>query len=104
MELTQLRYFVAAARCGTMSRAAEELFVSQPNISTSITRLEAELGVPLYDRRRGKITLNEYGEAFLTQVEQVLTLLDDGVKNVRSQYRGDRQKTRGDHHPRNCPP
>lgn len=91
MELTQLRYFVAAARCGTMSRAAEELFVSQPNISTSITRLEAELGVPLFDRRRGKITLNEYGEAFLTQVEQVLTLLDDGIKNVRSQYRGDRR-------------
>lgn len=86
MELTQLRYFAAVAKCGTMSRAAAELFVSQPNLSTSLTRLETELGVPLFDRRRGKIVLNEYGEAFLAQVEQALNTLDAGVRAVRGAY------------------
>ncbi len=46
MELSQLRYFIAVAKLGNMSKAAETLFVSQPNLSTSISRLEEEVGVP----------------------------------------------------------
>ena len=52
MELSQLRYFITVAELGNMSKAAEALFVSQPNLSTSISRLEEEVGVPLFDRRR----------------------------------------------------
>ena len=52
MELSQLRYFIAVAKLGNMSKAAETLFVSQPNLSTSISRLEEEVGVPLFERRR----------------------------------------------------
>ena len=51
MELSQLRYFIAVAKLGNMSKAAETLFVSQPNLSTSISRLEEEVGVPLFERR-----------------------------------------------------
>ena len=58
MELSQLRYFIVVAELGNMSKAAEVLFVSQPNLSTSISRLEEEVGAPLFERRRGKITLN----------------------------------------------
>ena len=49
MELSQLRYFIAVAKLGNMSKAAETLFVSQPNLSTSISRLEEEVGVPLFE-------------------------------------------------------
>lgn len=70
MELSQLRYFIAVAKLGNMSKAAETLFVSQPNLSTSISRLEEEVGVPLFERRRGKIALNQNGELLLKSVDR----------------------------------
>lgn len=78
MELLQLQYFRAVAKTENMSRAAADLFVTQPNLSKSLTRLEAELGVPLFHRRKGKITLNEYGRIFLDRVEQALDALEQG--------------------------
>ena len=56
MELLQLRYFDVIARCENISRAAEELHVSQPSLSGSLLRLEKELGFPLFDRRGGACT------------------------------------------------
>ena len=47
MELSQLRYFITVSRLGNMSKAAETLYVSQPNLSTSKSRLEEQLGVDL---------------------------------------------------------
>lgn len=84
MELSQLRYFTAVAQFGNMSKAAEAMFVSQPNLSTSISRLEEEVGVPLFERRRGKITLNQSGACFLSYVEQALSSLEKGVQEVRN--------------------
>lgn len=88
MELSQLRYFIVVAKLGNMSKAAETMYVSQPNLSTSISRLEEEVGVPLFDRRRGKISLNQYGEQLLKSVEQAVATLDTGVRTVREQYSG----------------
>lgn len=51
MDLLSLRYFQAVARHQHISRAAEELRVAQPSVSRTVIRLEAELGVPLFDRR-----------------------------------------------------
>ena len=59
MDLSQLHYFRTAARTGNLSQAARELFVTQPNLSRSIARLETELGVPLFEHRKGKVVLNE---------------------------------------------
>ena len=70
MELSQLRYFIAVAELGNMSKAAETLFVSQPNLSTSISRLEEEVGAPLFERRRGKISLNQNGALLLKNVKR----------------------------------
>ena len=88
MELSQLRYFITVAELGNMSKAAETLFVSQPNLSTSISRLEEEVGVPLFDRRRGKISLNQNGELLLKSVKQAVDTLDAGVQAVREQHSG----------------
>lgn len=88
MELSQLRYFTTVAQFENMSKAAEAMFVSQPNLSTSLSRLEEEIGVPLFDRRRGKITLNQSGACFLRYVEQALISLDRGVQEVRSRSGG----------------
>lgn len=86
MELTQLKYFQTVARLGNVSRAAQALYVTQPNLSKSISRLEDELGVPLFDHRKGKIELNEYGRIFLTSVELSLSELAAGQRTIQRLY------------------
>lgn len=89
MELSQLRYFITVAKLGNISKAADALFVSQPNISTSISNLEQELQVPLFDRRRGKIVLNRNGELFLRSVERAFKALNEGIAAVHDQHYND---------------
>ncbi|KUL34343.1 LysR family transcriptional regulator [Streptomyces sp. NRRL F-4489] len=82
MDLLSLRYFREVARREHISRAAEELRVAQPSVSRTIARLEAELGVPLFDRQGRAIRLNRYGAAFLRRVERALDELDDGRREL----------------------
>lgn len=72
MDLLQMRYFQAVARHQHVSRAAAELRVAQPALSRMIARLEAELGVPLFDRRGRRVALNRFGAAFLIRVNRAL--------------------------------
>lgn len=76
MELIQLNYFRTVARTGKISTAAQELFLSPPALSTSISRLEKELGMQLFDRTGNRITLNAQGEIFLRHVDEIFTCLD----------------------------
>jgi LysR family transcriptional regulator, hydrogen peroxide-inducible genes activator len=57
MTLNELRYIVAVARERNFRRAAERVFVSQPALSLAIQKLEEELGVQLFERRRSEVTL-----------------------------------------------
>lgn len=82
MELLQLKYFETVARYEHITRAAEALCISQPSLSKVIARLEAELGVPLFDRQGRNIRLNSFGKAFLKRVERVLMELEDGKKEL----------------------
>jgi len=59
MELLQLRYFLTVARTLNISRAAQYHMIPQPSMSQTITRLEKELNVKLFDRRNGKLFLND---------------------------------------------
>lgn len=86
MDLNQLRYFQTTARTGNLSKAAQELFVTQPNLSRSIARLEEELGVPLFHHRKGKVTLNEYGRVFLSSVDLAFEQLHEGTQAIRRLY------------------
>lgn len=86
MELLQLRYFVTVARLGNITKAAEKHNIPQPAMSQTIARLEADLGnIRLFDRKNGRIFLNEQGKTFLTYAERALESLDDGVLALKSQ-------------------
>lgn len=80
--LKQLQYFQALARCGNMTALAEELFVSQTALSNSITRLEEELGVKLFERASRSMILNEYGSVYLAHVESMLLTLEAATAAV----------------------
>ena len=82
MDLLQLRHFQAAARREHVTRAAAELAVAQPSLSRTIAQLEAELGVPLFDRHGRQIRLNPFGRAFLGAVDRALAELEAGRREV----------------------
>jgi DNA-binding transcriptional LysR family regulator len=86
MEYTQLKYFQTVARLENISQASKELHVTQPNLSKSIARLEEELGVKLFEHRKGKIVLNDYGRVFLTSVNASFSELEKGVHTIRRMY------------------
>lgn len=72
MTLTELRYLVALAQQRHFGRAAEACFVSQPTLSVAIKKLESELGVELFERRKQEVTLTAAGERIVRQAERVL--------------------------------
>lgn len=83
MELRQLRYFVAVAQARNVSRAAEELHISQPPLSRQIQNLEAELGVTLLDRSARPLQLTEAGRFFYEQAIQILGRLSQLKEQTR---------------------
>ena len=76
MELRHLRYFVAIAEEQSFTRAAERLWVAQPGLSTQIRRLEAELGVRLFERHTRGVDLTLAGELFLERARIALVAAD----------------------------
>lgn len=76
MKLLQMRYFQTVCRYGSITKAAEELFVSQPTISFCIKELEAEFGVRLFHRRHNRLQLTVEGAFFLDKVNYILQSVD----------------------------
>lgn len=83
MELMQLKYFKTVAEIGKISDAAQALFISAPALSTSISRLEKELGSPLFERTNNRIILNRQGRIFLRYVNQVFSDLENAKAELR---------------------
>lgn len=83
MDLLQLKYFQTVAKFQHMTKAANELYISQPSLSKTISQLENELGVNLFDRRGKKIYLNECGEAFLKNVNEIFNILDNSQEELK---------------------
>lgn len=76
VNLELYRVFYTVAKCGSLTRAAEELYISQPAVSQSIKQLENQLGVPLFDRRhRGMELSAQGGKVIFAEVERALELL-----------------------------
>ncbi len=72
MEFHQLQYFLAVARTGNFSRAAEQCHVAQPSLSQQIQKLEEELGETLFVRRGRTSSLTPHGEALLPRAARIL--------------------------------
>ncbi|MET0183974.1 MAG: LysR family transcriptional regulator [Achromobacter sp.] len=72
MEIYQIRAFVKVARLGNLTRAAESLSLTQPAVTAQIKALEQSLGVALFDRAGGRLTLARAGEALLVTAEALL--------------------------------
>jgi len=72
MDFNSLQYFVLVAKYENMSRAADILHITQPALSKSISLLEENLGVSLFDRNGRSIKLNRYGQFFLERAELML--------------------------------
>jgi DNA-binding transcriptional LysR family regulator len=72
MELRHLRYFVAVAEERSFTGAAERLWIAQPGLSTQIRRLEAELGIQLFERHTRGVDLTSAGELFLERARVAL--------------------------------
>lgn len=72
MTLQQLRYIIEVARYGSISEAAEKLFVTQPSITTAIRNIENEFGIEIFSRSAKGVEVTNEGEAFLCYAKQVL--------------------------------
>jgi LysR family hydrogen peroxide-inducible transcriptional activator len=72
MTLTELRYIVAVARERHFGRAAETCFVSQPTLSVAVKKLEEELGVTLFERGPGEVSVTPPGQKIVAQAQRVL--------------------------------
>lgn len=82
MEIQQLQYFQTLAKLEHMTRAAEVLMISQPALSKSISNIEKDLGVPLFNREGRSIYLNRFGEQFLKSVNIIL----DEYDKIKSEF------------------
>ena len=72
MNFNHLEYAAAAAKYGSISRAAQQLFLSQPYLSSMINGLERELGYKIFNRTPAGLTLTPEGERFLASAQLIL--------------------------------
>lgn len=79
MNLPQLYYFKKLAEVQHYTRAAKELYITQPTLSNSISQLERELEIPLFDRENRAVKLTRYGREFYEHITDALCALDKGV-------------------------
>lgn len=94
MELQQLKYFKAVADAGKISEAAKELYISPPALSATISRLERELDVKLFERTNNRIAINRHGKLLLGYVNQMLTLLDSMENDLRRSKKQEQEQIR----------
>ncbi|AWB90224.1 LysR family transcriptional regulator [Salinibacterium hongtaonis] len=90
MELRELRWFITLAETEHVTSAAAQLHISQPTLSRALTRLEKQLGVRLFDRRRNRLQLNKYGEIFLAHAIRALSEISQAEDRITTLVDPDR--------------
>ena len=82
MNLMHLKYAVEIARTKSISKAAEALYMGQPNLSRAIKELEESLGIVIFNRNSKGITITPEGEEFLSYAKKVV----DQVNEIEDIY------------------
>ena len=84
IEFYQLEQFITIAKEGTLSKAAELLLISQPALTRSMQRLEEDLGLQLFERKKNKITLNDNGNLAVELIQNLLHQRDQMIHTLQS--------------------
>ena len=72
MTLDQLNYLLVLAEEQNVTRAAQRLYITQPTLTTFITKLERELGTKLFDRTRNPVRATKNGELYIQKMRELL--------------------------------
>lgn len=91
MDLKEQQYVCALAEYQNLTRAAERLYISQPALSIFISKLEKNLGLPLFIRKNGKFILTYAGECYVEQAEKMLELeriFHEKLNNISCEHAG----------------
>lgn len=84
MDIRQLRYLIAIAEEGSITKAAQALHMAQPPLSKQLQLMEEELGVTLFERnKKRKVTLTPQGELFLKKAKNVVQTMEEAVVEVK---------------------
>lgn len=89
MNLAHLRYAVEVERCGSISKAAENLYMGQPNLSRAIKELEEDLGIEVFSRNSKGAIPTLQGEEFLSYAKSILAQVDE-MESLCRRYSEDR--------------
>lgn len=84
MNLLYMKYAIEVAACGSVNKAAEKLYLDQPNLSRAIKDLESSLGVALFERSTRGMKLTQDGEIFLKYAKTILAQVDAVEQMFRS--------------------
>lgn len=84
MEIRELKYFLAVAREGNISKAAEHLYITQPTLSRQLKNLEEEIGTPLFARGSRKITLTDAGILLRKRADELVSLYEKTQKEMKT--------------------
>ncbi|MDH3694369.1 MAG: LysR family transcriptional regulator [Gammaproteobacteria bacterium] len=82
MHLHQLKYFVSIVDTGSMTKAAERCFISQPSISQQLSKLEDNVGKKLFSREHGKLVLTSPGQIMYEQAREILSKVEEAKRRV----------------------
>ncbi len=80
--------FEAAARCGNFTRAAQELYVSQPAVSRMLARMEDHIGVRLFERVHGGIELTENGKILYRKISEGFSGIESAIREIEARATG----------------
>lgn len=83
MTLRQIRHFIAVAETGSISAAAQAVFISQSTLTLAIQQLEQEIGVNLFNRHAKGMSLTHQGHQFLRQAHLILATVDNAKRSLQ---------------------
>ena len=87
MELNEIEYFLALASCGNISKAAEQLYMSQSALSQFLTKTEGRLGTKLFHRNRSGLTLTDAGQIYFEAASRINEIQTQALQSIDYQTR-----------------